>query len=55
MTYVMLTVAHVLVGALTLAASVLLALASYRVIRSGATAAAATSGISRSGAESSRA
>jgi heme a synthase len=53
MIYVMLTVAHVLVGALTLAASVLLTLASYRLIR--ATAAAATSGISRSGAESSRA
>jgi heme a synthase len=56
MTYVILTVAHVLVGALTLAASVLLTLASYRLIRGDATkAAAATSGIARSGAESSRA
>jgi cytochrome c oxidase assembly protein subunit 15 len=56
LTYVILTVAHVLVGALTLAASVLLTLASYRLIRGDATkAAAATSGIARSGAESSRA
>lgn len=56
MTYVILTVAHVLVGALTLAASVLLTLASYRLIRGDATkAAAARSGIARSGAESSRA
>jgi heme A synthase len=35
--YVALTVAHVLVGALTLAASVLLTLASYRIIRAGVT------------------
>lgn len=56
MTYVVLTVAHVLVGALTLAASVLLTLASYRLLRGGAAAAAAAaSGIARSGAESSRA
>jgi cytochrome c oxidase assembly protein subunit 15 len=56
LTYVILTVAHVLVGALTLAASVLLTLASYRLIHGDATkAAAATSGIARSGAESSRA
>lgn len=55
MTYVVLSVAHVLVGALTLAASVLLTLASYRLIRSGSEATAATSGIARSGAESSRA
>ncbi len=55
MAYVVLTVAHVLVGALTLAASVLLTLASYRLIRSGTAAAAATSGIARSSAQSSRA
>jgi cytochrome c oxidase assembly protein subunit 15 len=56
MTYVVLTVAHVLVGALTLAASVLLTLASFRLLRGDATkASAATSGIARSDAESSRA
>jgi cytochrome c oxidase assembly protein subunit 15 len=56
MTYVVLTVAHVLVGALTLAASVLLTLASFRLLGGDATkASAATSGIARSDAESSRA
>ena len=60
MTYVVLTVAHVLVGALTLAASVLLTLASFRLIRSGAAVtanvgAADTQRIANSGAESSRA
>jgi cytochrome c oxidase assembly protein subunit 15 len=56
-TYVVLTVAHVLVGALTLAASVLLTLASIRVISSGAASAAAneTRHIANSSAESSRA
>jgi cytochrome c oxidase assembly protein subunit 15 len=56
-TYVVLTVAHVLVGALTLAASVLLTLASFRIIRSGAaaTTAAETRHIANSSAESSRA
>jgi hypothetical protein len=58
-TYVILTVAHVLVGALTLAASVLLTLASIRVIRGGAMAASAVASgsqrIPNSGAESSRA
>jgi heme a synthase len=54
-TYVVLTVAHVLVGALTLAASVLLTLAGIRLIRSGASAAAVTSQIAGSGAERSRA
>jgi hypothetical protein len=33
MTYVVITVAHVLVGALTLASSVLLTLSCYRLIR----------------------
>jgi heme a synthase len=37
MTYVILTVAHVLVGALTLAASVVLALSAFRAIRKDAT------------------
>jgi cytochrome c oxidase assembly protein subunit 15 len=41
-TYVILTVAHVLVGALTLAASVVLALSAFRVIRNDATVSAAT-------------
>jgi cytochrome c oxidase assembly protein subunit 15 len=55
-TYVVLTVAHVLVGALTLAASVLLTLASIRVIRGGAAASATeTRRIPNSGAENSRA
>jgi cytochrome c oxidase assembly protein subunit 15 len=56
-TYVVLTVAHVLVGALTLAASVLLTLAGIRVIRGGAAAASAheTRHITNSSAESSRA
>jgi cytochrome c oxidase assembly protein subunit 15 len=41
-TYVILTVAHVLVGALTLAASVVLALSAFRAIRNDATVSAAT-------------
>src|SRR5271163_1593287 len=41
-TYVTLTVAHVLVGALTLAASVVLALSAFRAIRNDATVSAAT-------------
>src|SRR5271169_4645486 len=41
-TYVILTVAHVLVGALTLAASVVLALSAFRAIRGNATVSAAT-------------
>ncbi|MFZ3216787.1 MAG: COX15/CtaA family protein [Candidatus Acidiferrales bacterium] len=41
-TYVVLTVAHVLVGALTLAASVVLALSVFHVIRGGATVPAAS-------------
>ncbi len=53
-TYVILTVAHVLVGALTLAASVVLTLASFRLIRSGGRI-AATSPVAGSNAESSRA
>jgi cytochrome c oxidase assembly protein subunit 15 len=53
-TYVILTVAHVLVGALTLAASVVLALSCFRLIRSGATV-PQSSPASRSDAESSRA
>ncbi|MFY9805163.1 MAG: COX15/CtaA family protein [Candidatus Acidiferrales bacterium] len=52
-TYVVLTVAHVLVGALTLAASVVLTLASYRLIRGGV--ATAAQAITSSNAESSRA
>ena len=60
LTYVVLTVAHVLVGALTLAASVLLTLASVRLIRGDAAATAAadatdTQPIANSSAESSRA
>jgi heme a synthase len=58
-TYVVLTVAHVLIGALTLAASVVLALSAFRVIRSGATVSAVTkiagSGPGDSSAEGSRA
>jgi len=41
-TYVILTVAHVLVGALTLAASVVLALSAFHAIRGNATVSAAT-------------
>jgi heme a synthase len=41
-TYVILTVAHVLVGALTLAASVVLALSAFRATRTNATVSAAT-------------
>jgi heme a synthase len=41
-TYVILTVAHVLVGALTLAASVVLALSAFRAISGNATVSAAT-------------
>jgi cytochrome c oxidase assembly protein subunit 15 len=41
-TYVILTVAHVLVGALTLAASVVVALSAFRAIRNDATVSAAT-------------
>jgi cytochrome c oxidase assembly protein subunit 15 len=41
-TYVILTVAHVLVGALTLAASVVLALSAFRAINGNATVSAAT-------------
>jgi heme a synthase len=41
--YVIVEVAHVVVGALTLAASVLLTLSSFRLIRSAASAAATTS------------
>ncbi|MGA7851795.1 MAG: COX15/CtaA family protein [Candidatus Acidiferrales bacterium] len=54
-TYVFLTVAHVLVGALTLAASVLLTLASIRMIGGGAADATDTQRIANSSAESSRA
>lgn len=54
-TYVVLTVAHVLVGALTLAASVLLTLASIRVIGGAAASATETRRIPNSSAESSRA
>jgi heme a synthase len=58
-TYIVLTVAHVLVGALTLAASVLLTLASIRVIRGGPAASTAaateTQRIANSSAERSRA
>jgi hypothetical protein len=54
-TYVLLTVAHVLVGALTLAASVALTLASVRLVRSGAASTTAKQRIARPGAESSRA
>ncbi len=53
-TYVILTVAHVLVGALTLAASVVLALSAYRVIRKDATVSAAAK-VAGSRAEGSRA
>ena len=55
-TYVVLTVAHVLVGALTLAASVLLTLAGIRMMGTGAAAAAAdTQPLANSSADSSRA
>jgi heme a synthase len=55
-TYVVLTVAHVLVGALTLAASVLLTLAGIRMIGRGAAAGATnTQSLANSSAESSRA
>jgi cytochrome c oxidase assembly protein subunit 15 len=53
-TYVVLTVAHVLVGALTLAASVVLALSAFHVIRRDATVSAATK-VTSSRAEGSRA
>ena len=53
-TYVILTVAHVLVGALTLAASVVLALSAFRAIRGNATVSAATK-VSGESAEGSRA
>jgi len=53
-TYVILTVAHVLVGALTLAASVVLALSAYRVVRKDATVSATTK-VAGSRAEGSRA
>jgi len=53
-TYVVLTVAHVLVGALTLAASVVLTLRSFRLIRSSGRI-AASSPVAGSNAESSRA
>jgi heme a synthase len=53
-TYVFLTVAHVLMGALTLAASVILTLTSFRLIRSSGRIGAA-SAVGRSNAESSRA
>src|SRR6202041_4070300 len=53
-TYVILTVAHVLVGALTLAASVVLALSGFHAIRGNATVSAATK-VSGSRAEGSRA
>src|SRR5580698_6641056 len=58
-TYVILTVAHVLVGALTLAASVVLALSAFRAIRKDATVSAASEvagpGATRSSTEGSRA
>ncbi len=58
-TYVILTVAHVLVGALTLAASVVVALSAFRAIRNDATVSAATavtgSPATGSGTEGSRA
>src|SRR6202167_843747 len=53
-TYVILTVAHVLVGALTLGASVVLALSAFRAIRGNATVSAGTK-VSGSRAEGSRA
>ena len=53
-TYVILTVAHVLVGALTLAASVVLALSAFRAINGNATVSAATK-VAGSRAEGSRA
>ena len=54
-TYVILTVAHVLVGALTLAASVVLALSAFHVIRTGATVSVATTVAGSAGATGSRA
>ena len=53
-TYVILTVAHVLVGALTLAASVVLALSAFRAINGNATVSAASK-VAGSRAEGSRA